>query len=303
MARVKDMSGQRFGRLVVRSFAGIGEDHTALWNCVCDCGNETVVRGYSLRRGHTQSCGCFNGYAASVRNSTHGETKTRLYKCWQGMKSRCYYERNIAYDRYGGRGIQVCDEWRDDFEAFRDWALKNGYSDELTLDRIDTNGHYEPSNCRWATMVEQNRNRRDNVIVEHDGEIQTEAEWAAKVGISKSSMSKRLQRWKVSDAVTQASRGIKVEHNGEEKSLKEWAKITGIPYNTLKTRYFRGLSPKEILSKERYIEFNGESKTLTEWAETLRIQKSTLHRRFKNGWTAERALTEPVRLQPRTAPK
>lgn len=249
MAKVKGMTGQRFGKLAVIEFAGMNHEGSAMWKCICDCGKDTVVRGYTLRRGDTQSCGCFIGEAASVRNATHRMTKTRLYVCWKSMKSRCYYENDVAFERYGGRGIKVSKEWRDDFLAFREWALKNGYEDNLTLDRIDSNGNYEPNNCRWLTLAAQQSNRSDTIHLEFNGKNQTLTEWAHEIGISVAQLSKRLKNgMSIEDAITTQIRGTRIELYGEIHTLKEWSQITGIPYNTLKTRYHKGWSPQKILS-------------------------------------------------------
>lgn len=176
----QDLTGKRFGRLVVLSLVPdeAGAKVPTRWLCKCDCGKELPIRAYNLKSGNTLSCGCLQKEYAVARNKIHGMTGTRLYVTWQHMISRCTRESDGAYKYYGGRGITVCDEWKNDFQTFYDWAMKNGYTDELTIDRIDVNGNYCPENCRWATKKEQQRNKRDNTRVSFNGQIKTVCEWA-----------------------------------------------------------------------------------------------------------------------------
>ena len=162
--------------------------------CECDCGKVTKVRIEHLKSGHTKSCGCYQKKQTSKAKRTHGREPKRLYSIWSNMKTRCYNKNTECYSGYGGRGITVCDEWKK-FEAFRDWALSNGYSDDLTIDRIDNDGNYEPSNCRWATDDEQRNNTRRNHFLEYQGKRLTIKQWSLIVGISDKTIRDRINRY------------------------------------------------------------------------------------------------------------
>lgn len=199
---IKDITGRRFGRLTVIGIAGRDNHRQVIWRCRCDCGKEANVRGYSLRSGNTQSCGCLADERRAETHRKHGGTHTRLYRIWGGMKARCFSPNEPCYPYYGGRGIKVCDEWLS-FETFQTWAISHGYRDDLTIDRINVNGHYEPSNCRWATLKVQQNNKRSNRVIEFNGESRTLQEWAEAIGINHSTLIERIERWgSVEEALT-----------------------------------------------------------------------------------------------------
>ena len=210
-----DLSGQKFGRLTVIcrdiEYTDSSGASRYKYKCLCDCGNYTWATPYQLKSGGVRSCGCLHKESASNRgkaNTRHGGNRRnapyeekRLYHIWSGMKQRCENPNNGSYSNYGGRGIKICEEWND-FANFQKWSLDNGYSDDLSIDRIDYNGNYEPNNCRWATKIEQANNTRANRFVDIGGVSHTVADWSRISGVKAATILARLEYgWKPEDAV------------------------------------------------------------------------------------------------------
>lgn len=181
----KDITGMKFNRLYVLEFVEI-RNHTPFWKCKCECGNETIVSGEHLKSGHTKSCGCLHNELIKGLNLKNGLSCTKLYYAYRNMINRCNWEKGEMYYRYGGRGISVCDEWlgKNGFLNFAEWALDNGYSESLTLDRIDNDKGYSPDNCRWADKFVQANNKRTTHYIKINGEVGTVANMARKYNVS-----------------------------------------------------------------------------------------------------------------------
>lgn len=204
----QDHTGERFGSLTALECVGRSKDGNPIWLCRCDCGNMHKVTARNLVHGKVKSCGCLKHEGT---RTTHGESSSRLYNVWNGMRQRCSNPNNDEWHNYGGRGITVCDEWQD-FETFMEWATDNGYDQnagygKCSIDRIDPNGDYEPNNCRWVDYKVQGNNRRGCTAITANGKTQTIAEWARESGISPSTIRSRIRSgWEPSRAVTQRTR-------------------------------------------------------------------------------------------------
>ena len=199
--------GNKYGKLTVIEFAGIESHGQATWLCECECGNTTITRGNRLRKGATRSCGCLH---------KRPDTKTTMYKTpeyriWISMNDRCYNEKSVVFHNYGGRGITVCTRWRESMQAFYDdmGPRPDGY----TLDRINNDGPYSLENCRWATMKEQQNNRRDNHMLTYDGKTMTISQWADFLGVTQNLLNRRLHMgWSDERTLSQPLRYSKLSY-------------------------------------------------------------------------------------------
>ena len=198
--RFKDITNQRFGKLVALEPFKKPWSVKYFWKCKCDCGRESEVLSSNLVKGNTTSCGCYGRYILGSKTKQHGMSKTRIFKIWAGVRKRCNNSNMKSYDDYGGRGIKVCEEW-DSFVCFYN-DMAEGYSDELTLERNDPNGDYCKYNCRWANMKEQARNKRNSVFIELDGFKRTAAEWGEIMNMGSSTIIWRIKNgWDVRRAI------------------------------------------------------------------------------------------------------
>lgn len=229
MGRFVDLTGQTFSKLNVKYKIENESKHT-YWLCECECGNKKEARSDALRDGTTRHCGC-------VGLGKHNLSNHRLFNIWSGMKERCYNINSRDYMRYGGRGIRITNEWRDDFLTFYNWAIKNGYENHLSIDRKDVNGNYEPSNCKWATPEEQANNTRKNNLIGINGEIKSVSQWSRLSGVSRYIIKKRFMegvRGKDlllphEDAKAEFSSGVPyIKWDKRKKSWRTEVKVSGV---------------------------------------------------------------------------
>lgn len=231
MAKSKDLTGAKFGMLKVISQVKTGPGKGTKWNCLCDC-KKTVVRSASaLGKNKNPNCGCIR----------QGQRKTRLYGIWANMKQRCTNPSNPAYPYYGAKGISICDEWANDFLAFQSWALKNGYDDSLTIDRVDGNKNYQPDNCRWSTRKEQSNNLSSNTVIVFEGKEYTLTQLAEEYGLDpKLVIDRHKLGWPAKDLVKPVFKANTIDFLGEQVTIKQLSEQYGIHQRTLRSRYKAG---------------------------------------------------------------
>ncbi len=216
-----EITGQKFNRLTVLKCIGSNKHKDKIWLCQCDCGAFIPASTNSLRRNNTKSCGCLQKEKASetfkALNETHGLSrdkngkKNRLFRIWTGMKTRCLNENDKAYELYGGRGIDICFEWLNDFSVFHKWSIENGYSDVLSIDRKNNDKGYYPYNCRWVDKKCQANNKGNNVVIEFKGKSMNLKEWSEYLNMDYSAIVARIRRgWTIEKTLTTPLK-IKVE--------------------------------------------------------------------------------------------
>lgn len=189
-----DLEGKTFGKLTALKPIGYDKQRYMLWECKCSCGNTKIIRSSHLIHGRIKSCGC-------ISKKANGFARNRIYRIWKGILARCFNEKDPNYRRYGGKGRTVCNEWKKDFMSFYKWSVNNGYRDNLSIDRINNKGNYEPSNCRWATAREQSNNTSQNVFISFRGQKLTKAQWARKIGIKIYSFNYRIKKYGICDKI------------------------------------------------------------------------------------------------------
>ena len=193
MVKFENLTGRVFNRLTVLKRVE-NRNKEPYYLCKCVCGNEKVIRGKDLKYNKIKSCGCLNRENTIKRNLKHGLRYTRIYKIWLLMKNRCFNSKYHSFKNYGGRGITVCNEWENDFMSFYNWAMSNNYKEELSIDRIDVNGNYEPSNCRWATKLQQQRNTTRLRKITYNDKTLCISEWAELLGLEYNYLYHKLRR-------------------------------------------------------------------------------------------------------------
>jgi hypothetical protein len=260
---VIDLVGLSFGRLKVVERAPNKGKH-ACWVCDCSCGTQgIIVLGGNLRRGNTQSCGCLHKERTGQAHYKHGMVNTSEYAIWSSMRQRCLDPNSPAYNRYGGRGITICDTWEDSFEAFyTDMGPRP--SATHSLERINNDLGYSKENCRWATPSEQSRNTRRNHLLTYNGKTQCVTDWAEEMHLSSAAIFLRLRRgWDIEKTLTTP------------------------------------LKPPDKREYHTWLTYNDKTQCLAAWAKEFAIDQVTLSMRLQRGWTLNRALTTPVNIKHR----
>ncbi len=273
-----DLTGAKIGyQTVLRRHTRNNEHGLALWVCLCECGNESIVPGRDLRRGKYQSCGC------KKKSRKHGWCGTPEYKIWAGMITRCHNTGDARYVNYGGKGIEVCDEWRESFSAFISHVGPRPPGDkrEYSIERIDNTKGYEPGNVKWATHHEQSRNRSDTTLYEFRGETKCLKDWAEEFGVSDTGVASRLEKgWSLEESLTLPNQSLLPWKDRKEVQRPE------------------GWSPSQYQAADkrsgnRYLTFQGKTQCVASWARETGLAQESIRSRLRYGWSVEDTLSIP----------
>lgn len=313
--------GKRFGHLTVISFDHCEEDknYQMYWLCKCDCGNEKVVDGHTLRKGQATTCGKCRGMWNGPR-----VTDERLYNVYRAMKERCFSSASQSYKHYGERGITICKEWTDDYQVFKKWAYENGYDEnapygELTIERVDVNGNYCPENCKWISIQDQTWNRRNTKYYTYNGLTQNLKDWGKQYNINPEILRKRLYAgWDMEKALTEKitrseprahaeKKPLKqkeskwdqiIIHDGISKTSEEWAKEYGHTKRAVNKRIRAGWPFEDAIftptRKTKKYTYDNECLTMDEWSVKTGIPADTIQHRMKRGYSFKEAITKPL---------
>ncbi len=248
------MIGKKFGKLLVLELSEYRgkNNRDKYYICQCDCGEVMRALGTALRRKERPTLNCKK--CGNKKKEKHGMVGSRLYKIWDGMKQRCLNENDVSYHYYGGRGVKICDEWLDEKVGmlnFKDWSLTNGYNESLTIDRINNNGDYEPSNCRWVDMKVQANNKSINKLITYKGVTKTLSQWAEEYNVPYVTFVKRINYgWDIeralNDEVTQKRKKL-IEIEGNFYTYEQLGEMCGVTAHTIVNRYYRGKRGKELI--------------------------------------------------------
>lgn len=242
---MNNISGNVYGRLTAIEFS-YKKNKMAYWKCRCECGNVVFVQRNHLVSGHTKSCGCLK--------NKYNITNHRIFKIWCNMIDRCKNPNRKDSNCYFEKGISVCEEWKT-YENFEYWSFANGYSNNLTIDRVDSNKDYEPSNCRWITIQEQQRNKCTNVMVTYEGETLCMSDWAKRFGINRATLESRIYDlgYSFEEAIKKKKGSLKtnviIAYNGKEYTQSEFARLAGCTPQWVCQLCKKGLSAEEIMQK------------------------------------------------------
>lgn len=279
-----DIAGNRYGKLIVKCLhSERTDDGRVRWVCACDCGGEKITRGDHLKDGLVTSCGCVLEY--------HGMSHSLEYKVWDAMRQRCSNPKNSHYDNYGGRGITVCDEWMQSFEAFyRDMGPRP--SPRHTIDREDNDGNYEPGNCRWITQKEQTNNTRRNLNFTYKGETKTLKEWSETLGFNYHNVKYRIHNgmlFEVAIEIDTITKDGLLTLNGVTKTILQWCTERLVTFVLFRQRVNGGWTFEESLTPigSSRIRFDGEEKSLAEWCDMLGLDEQVVCLRILRGESFE----------------